>query len=122
MDQIGFNKRLSDSRTYDVHTFLGSIRKSMKEACLSEVLAKCTREIPFLIDDDIDMEFDVPGLRAAVKNSSEKAVKLAADFSGVRSDTIHVHRCGTFTVFAAYYVDKVHGWTYVKDWRGNYSL
>ena len=92
LDRIGFNKGLNDSRTYDVHTFLGSVRKSMKKVCLSVVLAKCTRKIPFLIDDDIDMEFDVPGLQAAVKDLSEKAVKLAADFSGVRNDTIHVHR------------------------------
>ena len=67
------------------------LRTEPKKVCLSVVLAKCTREIPFLIDDDIDMEFDVPELQTAVKNHSEKAVKLAADFSGVRNYTIHVH-------------------------------
>lgn len=63
----------------------------MKEVFLSIMLAKLTQEIPFLIDDDTDMKFCVPGLQAAIKNFTTKAVKLAEDFLGVRNDTIHVH-------------------------------
>ena len=48
---------------------------------MSVILTEGTRESLFLVDDGIDMKFCVP----------EKAVKLAADFSCVKKDTLHVH-------------------------------
>ena len=88
---MGFCEGLSNSKTYDVNTFLGSVRKSMKEIGLSVILIEGTREILFLVDDDIDMKFCVPCLRDAIDNLTEKAVKLAADFPCIKKDTLHVH-------------------------------
>ena len=91
LDQMGLCEGLSKCKTYDVNTFLGSVRKSMKEIGLSVILTEGTREILFLVDDDIDMKFCVPGLRDAINNLTEKVVKLAADFSCIKKDTLHVH-------------------------------
>ena len=85
---MGFCEGLSNSKSYDVNTFLGSVRKSMKEIDLS---VKGTREILFLVSDDIDMKFCVPGLRDAIDNLTEKVGKLAADFSCIKKDTLHIH-------------------------------
>ena len=46
--------------------------------------------VPFLVDKDRDLKFQVTGLSIAVRGFKASGIKLATDFSGVRGDSISV--------------------------------
>ena len=66
-------------RDFVIKTFLGYIRKSLREIVLRVKLLDSENSVPFLVDEDLDLEFQVTGLSSAVQRFKPSGIKLAAD-------------------------------------------
>ena len=77
-------------RDFAIKIFLGSARKSLREIVLHIELLDSEFPVPFLVDKDLDLEFQVTGLPTTVQRFKTRGIKLAADFSSVRGDSICV--------------------------------
>ena len=79
------------SVVYDVKTFLGSGRKSLKEVTLEVHLpSKRYNNLPVLVDDQFDIDLNVQGLGKSVQNFKRNQLELSANYN-LDSDKVHVH-------------------------------
>ena len=78
-------------RDFVIKTFLSSDRKSLREIVLrAELMDPESSAFFFQVDEDLDLEFQVTGLSAAVQSFKASDIKLAANFSRVRENSISV--------------------------------
>ena len=88
-DTLGCNQQLVSKVQYKVNTFVGSGYKNLLEANIDVFTGhnKFLQNL-FLIDDKLNIQFLVNGLKQAVSNVKDKGYRMAADLGS--SDNIQV--------------------------------
>ena len=91
LNKLNCNPDSLASIEYDVKTFLGSGRKSLKELTL-EVHLPSNRynNLPVLVDDQFDIDLNVQGLGKCIQNFKKNQLELSANYN-LNSDKVHVH-------------------------------
>ena len=88
-DSLGCNPKLVSNVEFDVRTFLGSSKKSLKEVNVDVFTGQYRHYgIIMLVDRQFDINFSCNGLGQAVSNIKDKGYRLAAEYEG---DSVTVH-------------------------------
>ena len=91
LELLNCNNKLIATVEYEVKTFLGSAKKTLKQLNLDVFYGRHKYHSRLmLVDDDFDISFNVKGLRNAISNIESKGCNLAALYSK-DSDDIQVH-------------------------------
>ena len=91
LNQLNCNNKLIATVEYEVKTFLGSAKKTLKQLNLDVFYGRHKYHSRLmLVDDDFDISFNVKGLRHAISNLVSTGCNLAAVYNE-DSDYIQVH-------------------------------
>lgn len=74
-----------------IKTFIGAIKWDLKEIELNLKLTDKKFSLPFLVEENLEIDFHLDGLGVVINNLKRNGYKLAADFSDMRNDTLSLH-------------------------------
>lgn len=86
-----FEHDYSNSKDFLIKTSLGSSQKRLDKMNLFVKYSESEIEVPFLVDNDLDLDFHLPGLRDCFDSLTRNGHKLSINIPDILNDTVKVH-------------------------------